>query len=74
MPASIKPISRTASLTISLGTVGDKVVKKTISVSRLGTATTASSLNTVMMALIPCLAYPVSAIKIRDIALLESGE
>lgn len=65
--ANVKHLTSALRLTLSLGTVDGKSVTKTVSVSKIGAAAGAESLN----ALVGLLEYPVASVKKYDTGLLE---
>ena len=68
--ANIKHLTSALRLTLSLGTDG-KSVTKTVSVSKIGAAAGAESLNALVGALGGLLEYPVASVKKYDTGLLE---
>ena len=63
--ANIKHLTSALRLTLSLGTVDGKSVTKTVSVSKIGTAAGAETLNALVGV------HPVASVKKYDTGLLE---
>ena len=69
--ANIKHLTSALRLTLSLGTVDGKSVTKTVSVSKIGTAVGAETLNALVGVLGDLLEHPVASVKKYDTGLLE---
>ncbi|MPN26562.1 hypothetical protein SDC9_173987 [bioreactor metagenome] len=69
--ANIKHLTSALRLTLSLGTVDGKSVTKTVSVSKIGAAAGAETLNALVGALGDLLEHPVASVKKYDTGLLE---
>ena len=69
--ANIKHLTSALRLTLSLGTVDGKSVTKTVSVSKIGTAGGAETLNALVGVLGDLLEHPVASVKKYDTGLLE---
>lgn len=74
MPAQLKLISTRLGITISLGEDEGKKVTKTVSISNIGAACTAETLDSMVNALGDLLKYPVASAKVYKTELLEGSE